>query len=98
MTNISSKTITPTSSDHASLREQTGRVLSEARELGSVAAAATSDQFDHAKEKGRELLSRTKDEGQRACDSVESYVREYPMRSLLCAVGVGAALMIILKR
>jgi ElaB/YqjD/DUF883 family membrane-anchored ribosome-binding protein len=97
MPNSTSKT--PSSSDHAaSLREQTGRVFSEARELGSVAAAATSDQIDHAKEKGRELFSRTKEESQKACDSVEDFVRENPMRSLLCAAGIGAAVVLLLKR
>ena len=93
MPNTSTKT-----SDHLSMRDQTERVLSETRELGSVAAAVASDQLDAAKEKGRRILTRTKDESQRYADSVESYVVENPMRSLLVAAGVGAALVLLLKR
>jgi ElaB/YqjD/DUF883 family membrane-anchored ribosome-binding protein len=80
------------------MRDQTERVLSETRELGSVAAARGFGPARCGQGKGRRILTRTKDESQRYADSVESYVVENPMRSLLVAAGVGAALVLLLKR
>jgi ElaB/YqjD/DUF883 family membrane-anchored ribosome-binding protein len=96
MPNTSTKAFTDT--PHGALREQTERVLSEARELGSVAAHATSEKLDTAKERGRALLSRTKDESLKARDGLEDIVRSHPMRSLLIAAGVGAVLAVMFRR
>ena len=84
-------------SEH-SLREQTGRVISEVRELGNVAAAATTEKLGTAKERSREMLEHGKENSLKAKGSLEDYVREHPMRSLACAVGVGAALALYLRR
>lgn len=84
--------------EHSALREQTGRVLSEVRELGHVAAATTGDKLGTAKAKGREMLEHGKESSLKAKGGFEEYVREHPLRSLACAVGVGAGLALLLRR
>jgi len=100
MATTSSKVFNPSDStpEHSPLREQTGRVLSEVRELGNVAAATTSEKIDVAKARGREMLEHGKESSLKAKGGFEDYVREHPMRSLACALGVGAGLAILLRR
>jgi ElaB/YqjD/DUF883 family membrane-anchored ribosome-binding protein len=95
MAQTSAKTFSD--SEHT-LREQTGRVLSEVRELGNVAAHATTDKLGLAKERGREMLEHGKDSSIRAKYGLEDYVREHPMRSIACAVGAGVLLALYLRR
>jgi ElaB/YqjD/DUF883 family membrane-anchored ribosome-binding protein len=98
MASTSAKPFPNESGSEHSLREQTGRVMTEVRELGNVAATATTDKLGTAKERSREMFEHGKESSLKVKGNLEDYVREHPLRSLACAAGVGVALALYLRR
>lgn len=80
------------------LRDQAGRVATEVRELGQVAAHSTGEAIDHARDKGGEVIAATRRETRKVREQVEDLVRDNPLGALACAAGAGALLVIFMKR
>lgn len=98
MDTAAEKTLDPKSPETHPIRDQAGRVASEVRELGHVAASSTGEAIDHARDKGREMLAEAKRESRQAREHVEDYVREHPLGAIACAAGLGGLLVVLLKR
>jgi ElaB/YqjD/DUF883 family membrane-anchored ribosome-binding protein len=79
------------------LRDQTGRVVDDLRELGSVARDEAGNLLEHAKERGARAI----EEGRERYDdyrvNIEQYVGEKPFTSLLIAAGAGVLLGLYMR-
>ena len=98
-TNLSSKNrLGLSDDDHATLRRQTERVMSEVRELGHVAKSSTNDALGHAKQRGREVLTDAREQSRELVDRTNGYVQEHPLRSLAGAAAVGSVIALLIRR
>ena len=80
------------------LSEQSGKVLHDVRELGSIAIENVGQAVNRLKEQGRGTLAKGRQRMRQARGGVETYIADHPMTSLLIALGVGALLGIALRR
>ena len=83
------------------LGEQTGKVVEDVRELGSLALSGAGDLLESAKERGGAVVDSARQRGREVIDSgrtrladardgFESYVSENPFKAVLIAAGIGA--------
>lgn len=81
-----------------SLSEQSHRVVSEVQELGRVALDNAGHAAAKLKEKGGEALEHGRENAVKAKGQFDRVVADNPMKSVLIAAGVGAALGFMLSR
>lgn len=80
------------------LAEQSGRVADEVKQLGRVALDSAHDAATHLREGGGELLERGRERAVKAKNDFGHLVAAHPMKSVLIALGVGAAIGMALRR
>jgi len=80
------------------LREQTTKVKDDLLELGRMGREASKETLGHAKEVAGEYLEKGKQRATEVEDSVVTYVREKPVKSMAIALGAGALLGFLLSR
>ena len=80
------------------LREQTVKVKDDLKELGRIGREASKEKLGHAKEVAGTYLEKGKQRATVVEDSVVTYVREKPVKSLAMAIGAGALLGFLLSR
>lgn len=80
------------------LGEQSHRVLDEVKELGNTALASASDAASRLRERGAAALETGKEKAVEAKGQFDSVVSENPVKSVLIALGIGAAIGYALRR
>jgi ElaB/YqjD/DUF883 family membrane-anchored ribosome-binding protein len=86
-------------SRHANtMKEQSRRILRDVKGLGAIAVDNVGEAADRIKSRGRSAVAEGKRTVERAQERLVDAVAEYPVRSLLIAIGVGALLGFTLRR
>lgn len=85
-------------SSNRSLAEQGNRVADEVKTLGRVALDSASEAATQLREGGGELLQRGKDRAVKAKSDLDRVISANPMKSVLIALGIGAAIGFALRR
>ena len=80
------------------LGEQSHRVLDEVKELGSTALASASDAASQLRQRGAAALEAGKERATEAKGQFDSVVSDNPVKSVLIALGIGAAIGYALRR
>lgn len=80
------------------LRDQSRRVMSDVKTLGTIATDSVGAGAHRLKERGLEMLDGGKETIARYRGQVKKYVAANPLKSLLIAVGVGTVLGLALRR
>lgn len=80
------------------LREQTAAVRDDVRELGKIAREASQEKLEQARHRASDYLEQSRKKVHDVEDTVLTYVREKPVKSLCIAVGAGALLGFLLSR
>jgi ElaB/YqjD/DUF883 family membrane-anchored ribosome-binding protein len=81
-----------------SLGEQSHRVMDEVKELGSSALASASEAANQLRARGSAAYESGKVKAAEAKGQFDSVVTENPVKSVLIALGVGAAIGYALRR
>jgi len=81
-----------------SLSEQSHRVMDEVKELGNTALASASDAASQLRARGSAAIESGKQKAVAAKDSFDTVVGENPVKSVLIALGIGAAIGYALRR
>lgn len=71
------------------LRRKAGDVKQSVQELGSVAKAAASEKMGELRDTAADYYERGRERVSDAEQSVEDYIREQPLKSVLLAAGIG---------
>jgi ElaB/YqjD/DUF883 family membrane-anchored ribosome-binding protein len=71
------------------LREQAGVVAKDMQEMGSIARDAAQERLGQMQENAADLCNQGRDKVRRGARSLEQYVAEQPLTSVLIAAGVG---------
>ncbi|MSR60717.1 MAG: DUF883 family protein [Planctomycetaceae bacterium] len=74
------------------LREQAGAVAKDVQEMGGIARDAAQEKFGQMQENASELCDQGRDKVRQAARSLEQYIAEQPLASVLIAGGVGLLL------
>jgi ElaB/YqjD/DUF883 family membrane-anchored ribosome-binding protein len=80
------------------LRETVGQVGQNLRDVGSQARNMATEQYDQVRQQAQEYYEQGRERAREIEQSLEQYVQEKPMQSLLIAAGVGMLLGILWKR
>lgn len=80
------------------LREQATAVKEDVRELGRLAKEASRDKLRETKQVAGEYVARGQQRAGEIEDSVVTYVRDNPVKSLLMAAGAGVLIGFLFSR
>jgi ElaB/YqjD/DUF883 family membrane-anchored ribosome-binding protein len=80
------------------LREQAAAVKEDVRELGRVAKEVSQEKLRETKQTAGEYIAKGRKKAGEFEDSVVSYIRDNPVKSVLMAAGAGALLGFLLSR
>ena len=80
------------------LKDQSGRVLDDVRELGQMAASSASVGANEIRARGLEALKSGRDRAVALKGNLETSASENPWKSVLIAAGVGALIGFALRR
>jgi ElaB/YqjD/DUF883 family membrane-anchored ribosome-binding protein len=80
------------------LKEAAQQVKQNIRDLGSQAREAATQQYDQLRDQATEYYEQGRERAREIEQSLEQYVQEKPIQSLLIAAGVGMLLGILWKR
>lgn len=80
------------------LRDTASQVKDNLRDLGSQVRTAATDQYDHLRQQATDYYSEGRARAEDFEHSLESYVQEKPIQSLLIAAGVGVLMGVLWKR
>lgn len=80
------------------LTEQSGRVADEVKQLGRTALDSAHDAATHLREGGGEMLAHGRERAMKAKSELDKFIGANPMKSVLIALGVGAAIGMALRR
>jgi ElaB/YqjD/DUF883 family membrane-anchored ribosome-binding protein len=80
------------------LRKQASTVTKDIQGMGTIARDAAQEQFDQIQENASELYDTGRVKVQQARRSLEQYIAEQPLTSMLIAAGVGLVLGRFWKR
>ncbi|HUR28207.1 MAG TPA: DUF883 C-terminal domain-containing protein [Planctomycetota bacterium] len=80
------------------LGEQSHRVMDEVKELGSSALASASEAANQLRERGASAYETGKQKAVEAKGQFEEIVGDNPVKSVLIALGIGAAIGYALRR
>jgi ElaB/YqjD/DUF883 family membrane-anchored ribosome-binding protein len=81
-----------------SIGEQSHRVLDEVKELGNTALASASDAANQLRQRGATALESGKQKAVEAKGQFDTIVSDNPVKSVLIALGIGAAIGYALRR
>jgi len=76
----------------ARLRKQAGAVSDDIQGMGTIARDAAQEKFEQMQDNASELYDEGRDTARRAARSLEQYIAEQPLTSMLIAGGVGLLL------
>ena len=74
------------------LRKQIGAVSEDIQEMGAIARDAAQEKFEQMQENASELCDQGRDTARKAARSLEQYIAEQPLTSILIAGGLGLLL------
>ena len=94
----SSDSVLSSRSSTRTLGEQSHRVLDEVKELGNTALASASDAASRLRERGAAALESGKERAVEAKGQFDTVVSDNPVKSVLIALGIGAAIGYALRR
>jgi ElaB/YqjD/DUF883 family membrane-anchored ribosome-binding protein len=80
------------------LREQAGAVKEDVRELGRLAKEVSQEKLRETKEFAGEYVTKGKEKAGELEETVVTYIRQNPVKSVLTAAGAGALLGFLLSR
>ena len=80
------------------LRDSAKEVKENLRELGSQVRDTATQQYEQLREQASDYYQQGRDRAMEMEQSLEQYVQEKPIQSLLIAAGVGMLLGILWKR
>ena len=76
----------------------TSQLRDNAAEIAGNLKDAASEQYEHVRDTAEEYYNQGRERAQQWQHSLEDYIQEQPVKSLLIAAGVGMALGILWKR
>ena len=82
----------------AQLKEKAQEVKDNLREMGSQARDVAKEQYENLRSQANEYYEQGRERINEYTESLEQYVQEQPIKSLLIAAGVGVLLGILWKR
>jgi len=82
----------------ARLKEQATAVKDDVRELGRLTKEVSQEKLREAKDAAGEYVTKGREKAGELEDSVVTYVRGNPVKSVLMAAGAGALLAFLLSR
>ena len=91
MTTTKAATSKPRSAS-ARLRKQANVVTEDIRGMGTIARDAAHETIEQMQDNASELYDQGKDKARRAARSLEQFIAEQPLTSILIAGGVGLLL------
>ena len=74
------------------LRAQSKEISRDFKEMGGIAKEAAQEQLGHVRDNATECYEQGRDKVRGAARTVEQYIRERPVNSVLVAAGVGLLL------
>ena len=74
------------------LRKQASAVTKDIQGMGTIARDAAQETFEEVQENASELYDHGRDKVRQARRSIEQYIAEQPLTSMLVAAGVGLVL------
>jgi ElaB/YqjD/DUF883 family membrane-anchored ribosome-binding protein len=80
------------------LREQAGAVKEDVRELGRVAKEVSQEKLRETKQVAGEYVAKGRKKAGELEETVVTYVRENPVKSVMIAAGAGALIGFLLSR
>ena len=80
------------------LRDSAKEVKDNLRELGSQVRDTATQQYEQLREQATDYYQQGRDRAMEMEQSLEQYVQEKPIQSLLIAAGVGMLLGVLWKR
>jgi len=80
------------------LTDKAGQVRENIRDIGSVAKDAAREKVQDLRDQAGEYYEQGRQRVTEMEDSIETYVRDQPIKSLLMAAGAGLLLGILWKR
>jgi ElaB/YqjD/DUF883 family membrane-anchored ribosome-binding protein len=80
------------------LKEQSGRVIDDVRELGQMAASSAGDTVQELRARSLEALQAGREQAIALKGKLETRVSENPWKSIVIAAGVGALVGFALRR
>jgi ElaB/YqjD/DUF883 family membrane-anchored ribosome-binding protein len=80
------------------LRQQAAKVKDDVQELGHIARVAAQDKFEEVRHHAEDAYKTGLRKAQQLEKSVEKGIREYPIRSVLIAAGVGLVVGFLMRR
>ena len=84
--------------DQPKLRESAQQVRENLRDLGSQVRDSATQQYEQLRDQASEYYERGRERAMEMEQSLEQYVQEKPIQSLLIAAGIGMLLGILWKR
>jgi ElaB/YqjD/DUF883 family membrane-anchored ribosome-binding protein len=82
----------------AQLKETAQQVQQNLRELGSQARTAATQQYEHLRQQANDYYAQGRERATEMEQTLEQYVQEKPLQSLLIAAGVGMLLGVLWRR
>ena len=82
----------------AQLRDAAQQVGQNVREMGSQVRDAAREKYDQLREQAENYYEQGRETAREWQDSLETYVRDQPLKAVLIAAGVGVLLGVIWKR
>jgi ElaB/YqjD/DUF883 family membrane-anchored ribosome-binding protein len=80
------------------LTEKATQVTQSLKDMGQQAKQQATEQYEHLRGQAEDYYQQGKERAQEWEQSLESYVREKPVQSLMIAAGVGVVIGLLLKR
>jgi ElaB/YqjD/DUF883 family membrane-anchored ribosome-binding protein len=80
------------------VRETAGQVQQNLRDLGGQMKSAAAEQYGHLRDQASDYYERGRQAAEEWEQSLEEYVHEKPIQSLMIAAGVGLLLGLLWKR
>jgi ElaB/YqjD/DUF883 family membrane-anchored ribosome-binding protein len=80
------------------LKDSAAEVAGKVRDMGSQVRDAATEKFDDLRQQANDYYEQGRERARELEQSLESYVQEKPIQSLLIAAGVGMLLGVLWKR
>jgi len=80
------------------LRDKATEVTQNLRDIGGQVRDVASEKYNHLRDQASEYYSQGREAAQQWEQSLESYVQEKPLQSVLMAAGIGLLLGLLWKR
>jgi ElaB/YqjD/DUF883 family membrane-anchored ribosome-binding protein len=80
------------------LRHKGSQLQRDVRELGTLARQAAQEKLGEARDAAGQYVEQGREKTQQLARTVEDYIRQQPIKSVLIAAGAGAVLGVLLAR